>query len=198
MKHRRSIRTFTDEPVSQENIDSLLKAALLAPSSMGPKTRRIIVVRNKETIARLKTYKKHGTTPLGTAPLAIVVIADGQKSDVWVEDASIVSILIQLEAEKLGLGSTWIQLRRREGDSGPSEEAFWQELGIPEHYMASSSVVAIGHKNEQKKPYTDADLDFTKVHYENVLRTLLVKNPCPPSGLLPLPERRGGRCPVGA
>ena len=91
LKHRRSIRTFTDEPVSQENIDSLLKAALLAPSSMGKKPVECIVVRNKETIARLKTYKKHGTTPLGTAPLAIVVIADGQKSDVWVEDASIVS-----------------------------------------------------------------------------------------------------------
>ena len=165
LKHRRSIRTFTDEPVSQENIDSLLKAALLAPSSMGKKPVECIVVRNKETIARLKTYKKHGTTPLGTAPLAIVVIADGQKSDVWVEDDSIVSILIQLEAEKLGLGSTWIQLRRREGDSGPSEEAFRQELGIPEQYGVLS-VVAIGHKNEQKKPYTDADLDFTKVHYE--------------------------------
>ena len=80
LKHRRSIRTFTDEPVSQENIDSLLKAALLAPSSMGKKPVECIVVRNKETIARLKTYKKHGTTPLGTAPLAIVVIADGQKS----------------------------------------------------------------------------------------------------------------------
>ena len=118
LKHRRSIRTFTDEPVSQENIDSLLKAALLAPSSMGKKPVECIVVRNKETIARLKTYKKHGTTPLGTAPLAIVVIADGQKSDVWVEDASIVSILIQLEAEKLGLGSTWIQLRGAKATAG--------------------------------------------------------------------------------
>ncbi len=100
-------------------------------------------------------------------PLAIVVIADGQKSDVWVKTLPSYSrcILIQLEAEKLGLGSTWIQLRRREGDSGPSEEAFRQELGIPEHYGVLS-VIAIGHKNEQKKPYTDADLDFTKVHYE--------------------------------
>lgn len=132
LQHRRSIRTFTDEPVSQENIDSLLKAALLAPSSMGKKPVECIVVRNKETIAASKPTKS--TAPhLSEPPLsAIVVIADGQKSDVWVEDASIVSILIQLEAEKLGLGSTWIQLRRREGDSGPSEEAFRQELGIPE------------------------------------------------------------------
>ena len=124
LKHRRSIRTFTDEPVSQENIDSLLKAALLAPSSMGKKPVECIVVRNKETIARLKTSKKHGTTPLGTAPLAIV--RDRRRPEIrrMGEDASIVSILIQLEAEKLGLGSTWIQLRRREGDSGPSEDGF--------------------------------------------------------------------------
>ena len=58
LKHRRSIRTFTDEPVSQENIDSLLKAALLAPSSMGKKPVECIVVRNKETIARLKNLQK--------------------------------------------------------------------------------------------------------------------------------------------
>ncbi|WP_308774119.1 nitroreductase family protein [uncultured Bilophila sp.] len=165
LKNRRSIRKFTNEPVSQEDIGSLLKAALLAPSSMGKKPVECIVVRDKETIACLKTYKKHGTTPLETAPLALVVIADSQKSDVWVEDASIVSILIQLEAEKLGLGSTWIQLRRREGDGGPSEEAFRKELGIPERYGVLS-VVAIGHKDEHKKPYADADLDFTKVHYE--------------------------------
>ena len=165
LKNRRSIRKFTDEPVSKEAIDSLLRAALLAPSSMGKKPVECIVVQNRETIARLKTYKKHGTTPLETAPLALVVIADSQKSDVWVEDASIVSILIQLEAEKLGLGSTWIQLRKREGDGGPSEEAFRQELGIPERYGVLS-VVAIGHKDEQKKPHGDEDLDFTKVHYE--------------------------------
>lgn len=49
--------------------------------------------------------------------------------------------------------------------AGLPKEAFRQELGIPEQYGVLS-VVAIGHKNEQKKPYTDADLDFTKVHYE--------------------------------
>ena len=179
LKHRRSIRTFTDEPVSQENIDSLLKAALLAPSSMGKKPVECIVVRNKETIARLKTYKKHGTTPLGTAPLAIVVIADGQKSDVWVEDASIVSILIQLEAEKLGLGSTWIQLRRREGDSGPSEEAFRQRRRHRPQERTEETVYRCGSR-------------FHQGPLRNVLRTLLVKNPCPAQRVAPLPERRGG------
>lgn len=63
LKHRRSIRTFTDEPVSQENIDSLLKAALLILRRWA-KPVECIVVRNKETIARLrKTYKaRHHTS----------------------------------------------------------------------------------------------------------------------------------------
>ena len=81
------------------------------------------------------------------------------------EDASIAATLIQLEVVKLGLGSTWIQLRLREGDSGPSGDAFRKELGIPERYGVLN-VVAIGHKAEEKAAYSEADLDFSKVHYE--------------------------------
>ena len=165
LKTRRSIRQFTDEPVSREALDKLLKAALLAPSGMGKKPVECVVVQDRETIARLKTYKKHGTTPLETAPLAIVLLGDKEKSDTWVEDASIAATLIQLEVVKLGLGSTWIQLRLREGDSGSSEDAFRKELGVPARYGVLN-VVAIGHPAEKKAPRSDADLDFSKVHYE--------------------------------
>ena len=90
----------------------------------------------RQTITRLKTYKKHGTTALESAPLAIVVAADAEKSDVWVEDASIAATFLQVEAEALGLGSNWIQLRRRESDAEPSETAFRRELGLPDHYLS--------------------------------------------------------------
>ena len=179
LKHRRSIRTFTDEPVSQENIDSLLKAALLAPSSMGKKPVECIVVRNKETIARLKTYKKHGTTPLGTAPLAIVVIADGQKSDVWVEDASIVSILIQLEAEKLGLGSTWIQLRRREGDAGLPKRLSGRSLASLSTMASSASspsATRTSRRNRIPMRISISPRSTTK-HSENTAREKSVPRP---------------------
>ena len=123
LKNRRSIRKFTYEKVSKEDLEKILKSALLAPSSMGKKPIELIVVEDKDTIAKLETCKKFGTLPLKTAPLAIVVIGDSDLSDVWVEDASIVSTLIQLEAEKLGLGSTWIQMRRRESLEEDSEVA---------------------------------------------------------------------------
>ena len=106
---------FTETPVAPEDIDKLLKAALLAPAGMGKKALEFIVIEEKQTIARLKCLKAYGTVSLTSAPLAIVVIADTRETDTWVEDASIASILIQLEATSLGLGSTWIQLSLREG-----------------------------------------------------------------------------------
>ena len=55
----------------------------------------------------------HGASFLGDAALAIVVTADPLASDVWIEDASIASLMIQLQAEDMGLGSCWIQIRER-------------------------------------------------------------------------------------
>lgn len=165
LKKRRSIRKFTETSVDPEDIGKLLKAALLAPSGMGKKALEFIVIEEKQTITRLKNLKAYGTAPLASAPLAIVVIADTRETDTWVEDASIASILIQLEATSLGLASTWIQLRLREGQAGPCEDAFRNILKIPDHYGVLN-VIALGHGNEEKAPHTDGDMDFTKVHHE--------------------------------
>ncbi|MEW9080450.1 nitroreductase family protein [Terrisporobacter glycolicus] len=165
LKNRRSIRKFTNEKISKEDLNKILKVGLFAPSSMGKNPVEMIVVEDKQTILQLETCKKHGTLPLKTAPLVIAVIADSELSDVWVEDASIVSILIQLEVEKLGLGSTWIQMRKRESLEKDSEEAVREVLNIPEKYGVLS-IVAIGHKDEEKKPYDDSHLNFDKVHFE--------------------------------
>ena len=163
-KNRRSIRKFTNEIISKEDIEKILKAGLLAPSSMNKKPVELIVIDDKETIAKLETCKKYGTLPLKTAPLVIAVIADSELSDVWVEDASISATFIQLEVEKLGFGSTWIQMRKREAEDKDSEVAVRKVLDIPNKYGVLA-LIAIGHKDEEKKPYEDSDIDFGKVHY---------------------------------
>ena len=64
--------------------------------------------------------------------LAIVVMADPLASDVWIEDAAIASIMIQLQAEDLGLGSCWVQVRERFTATGmPSDEFVHGILDIP-------------------------------------------------------------------
>lgn len=163
LKNRRSVRKFKEEKLEKETIRQILKAALLAPSSKNKKPAEFIVVEDKETIQKLKVCKNFGTEGLNTAPCAIAVIADGQKSDVWIEDASAAAILMQVEAESLGVGSVWIQIRNRQSGPESSEEEVRKVLHIPEKYCVLC-VLAMGYKDEDKEPYEEENLDFSKIH----------------------------------
>ena len=163
LKNRRSIRKFKEEKVDKSIIEQLLQSALLAPSSKDKKPVEFIVVEDKETLQRLKECKSKGIVGLETAPCAIVVIADSEVSDIWIEDASIAATLIQLAATNLGLGSVWIQMRNRQSNIKNSEEEVRDVLNIPEKYGVLS-VIAIGYKDEIKEPYDLKSLDLSKIH----------------------------------
>ncbi len=164
MKKRRSIRRFSDAPVTQEQVQSLLRTALLAPTSMDKKPVELIVVRDTQKLAELALCKAHSAAFLATAPVGIVVLADTELSTVWVEDASIAAIALQLQAEHLGLGSTWIQMRLRQNKDGKdSEQAIREVLDIPKKYGVLC-IIALGAKGEEKPAYTDAQADLSKVH----------------------------------
>lgn len=161
---RRSTRKFTDEELSQENVVSLLKAALMSPTSKRTNAWQFIVVDEKETLRTLSECKEHGATFLDNAALAVVVVADPLVSDVWIEDASIASIMIQLQAEDLGLGSCWIQVRERFTASGtPADEYVRDVLDIPLQLQVLS-IIAIGHKAVERKPFNEAHLQWEKIH----------------------------------
>ena len=163
IRSRRSIRKFKAEKVDPQMLRQVLKAGLFYPSSKSRKPVELIVVEDPELLQRLKVCKSTGTIALETAPCAVVVIADTQKSDAWVEDASIVTILMQLEAERLGLGSVWIQIRNRRSLTRNSDADVRAVLNIPDHYGVLN-ILALGHKNEEKRPYDEDSLDFSPVH----------------------------------
>lgn len=164
--NRRSTRLFKDEKLDKELIQKIVKAGLLAPTAKNKKPVEFIVVEDKDTLLKLKDCKAKGGVGLETSPCAIVVISDSDKSDVWIEDASIAATYIQLEAENLGLGSVWIQMRKRFSETGESEDEIRKLLNIPEYYGVIC-VVALGYKNEIRKPYVDSDIDFSKVKFES-------------------------------
>lgn len=96
--------------------------------------------------------------------LAIVVMADPLASDVWIEDAAIASIMIQLQAEDLGLGSCWVQVRERFTATGmPSGEYVHEVLDIPLQLQVVS-IIAVGHKGMERKPFNEEHLQWEKVH----------------------------------
>lgn len=164
LKNRRSIRKYTTEPLSPENVQLLLSAALMSPASKRANEWEFIVVEDKDMLLRLSHCKDLGAKPVASAALAIVVVSDPSKSDAWVENASIASVLIQLQAEDLGLGSCWIQVRNRLTENGQSAEDYVKEsLTIP-YDMQVLSIIAIGHKDEVRKPYDEEKLQWEKVH----------------------------------
>ena len=104
LKVRRSMRKFTDEELTQEEVVALMKAALMSPTSKRTNAWQFIMVDDKELLEKLSHCKAQASQFIADAPLAIVVTADPLASDVWIEDASIASIIIQLQAEDMGLG----------------------------------------------------------------------------------------------
>ena len=138
------MRKFTDQELTQEEVVALLKAALMAPSSKRSTWWQFLVVDDKDMLEKLSHCKEMGAAFLADAAMAVVVMADPLASDVWIEDAAIASIMIQLQAEDLGLGSCWIQVRERFTATGmPSGEYVHTLLDIPLQLQVVSIGVAI-------------------------------------------------------
>lgn len=164
LKNRRSIRKYQDKEVEAEKIDQLIHGALLSPTSKNLHSWEFVVVDDKKTIEELSKSKAIGSAFLKEAPLAFVVLADPKVNDVWIEDTSIASIIIQLTAESLGLGSCWIQIRERKyKDDIPAENYIKDILKIPE-YKKVEAIISIGYPDEEKQAHRIEDLKFEKVY----------------------------------
>ena len=164
IQKRRSIRKYQKRKIEPDKIQTLIEAALRSPSSMGYNPWEFVVVDDPELLDKLSKAKPQGSAFIKHAPLGIVVCADPERSSVWVEDASIACIFIQLTAESLGLGSCWIQIRDRMHDQKTSAEAYIAEvLSIPKK-LKVEAMIAIGYPDEQKAPRPKEDLQYGKVH----------------------------------
>ena len=165
LRSRRSIRKFQNKEVEKEKIDVILKSALLSPSSRSIRPWHFIAITDAELLRQLSQCREPGPQYLASAPLAIVVIADKGSSDVWIEDTSIASIIIQLTVQDLGLGSCWIQVRERfHTEQETAEEYIREVLEIPEQYSVEC-IIAIGYPAEEKKPYEENTLLYQKLHF---------------------------------
>lgn len=164
IKRRRSIRQFTDQLLTPEQVESILKAGLMSPSSKRKNPWEFIVIEDKEILNQLAGCKEHGAEFLKNCVLGIVVLANVMESDVWVEDASIASIYMQLQAEDLGLGSCWCQIRNRvTAEETESNECVRRLLDIP-YQLDVLSIIGFGHKTQERKPFDEEKLQWEKVH----------------------------------
>ncbi len=163
LRNRRSIRKYTGQNVESSKVELLKEAVLRSPSSKNINPWEFVFIDDKEIIGKLKSCKPHGVAPLGTAPLAVVVCADETKNDVWVEDCSIASILLQLTAQSLGLGSCWVQIRERMHSEEISAEKYIQDLlKIPDNFRVLS-IITIGYPERTREGKPFEELQFEKI-----------------------------------
>ena len=164
MRRRRSIRKYTGEAVPEEKLQKVLQAGLLAPTSRGKRPWEFYVVKAKETLEKLSRAKWHGSALIAGCDTAIVVFADSDLSDAWVEDSSIALAYMDLMAASEGLGSCWVQMHMRKDENGrDSEEIVRQIMGVEEPFRIVG-ILALGLPAEEKEPYDLEELKWEKVH----------------------------------
>lgn len=162
LRIRRSVRRYKDKDIEPETIDLLKEAALRSPSSRDIKPWRFFFIEDRDLLERLSRAKEHGSSFLEGARLGVVVCANESESDVWIEDCSIASIILQLAGQSLGLGSCWIQIRNRMYNSSLSSEDYVRNiLGLPKGIKVES-MISFGYPDEEKKPVQKEDLDYDK------------------------------------
>ena len=166
IQSRRSCRNFSTQKVESEKIEELLKAALWSPTSKNNRPWEFVVVEDKKNLEKLSMCKPHGAAFLANAPLAIVVLGDPGNSDVWVEDCSIASILMQMTGESLSLGSTWIQVRRRMFNDDISSGQKVREILDAPSRLEVLGIMAFGYKAKERSPYSEDILLWDRVHHE--------------------------------
>lgn len=144
LRNRRSVREYRDEVIEPDIIDKLKEAVLLSPSSRNLEPWRFLFVTDKNIIQLLSRSKPVGAGFVKEAALAVVVCADQNISDVWIEDCSIASIILQFAGQSVGLGSCWVQIRGREYDSKLSSEEYLRSIfKLPENIRVES-IIAFG------------------------------------------------------
>lgn len=161
---RRSIRTFTEQTISDEQRRQLMTVALMSPTGKNCRAWDFVMVDDTETLKTLSECKEHGAQLIAGAPLAVVVAVDKDASETWVEDASVAATMLMLQAEDMGLGSCWVEVAgRQKADGTEAEDVVRQTLGIPENYGVLA-IVAVGYKAQERNLQNEDKLLWNKVH----------------------------------
>ena len=159
---RRSIRTYTAQPVTVEVIRDLLCAAMAAPSANNQQPWQFIVITDRAVLDDLTTVLPYGQM-LKEAPLAIVVCGDmarEKSKGYWVEDCSAATENILLAAHARGLGAVWIGVYPR----AERVRDLGRKLHTPETIIPFCAI-AIGYPAEHKPP--SKRFDGGRIHYNN-------------------------------
>lgn len=160
LETRRSIRKFKDKQLTDEDLNTILKAGEYAPSGRGLQSAKILVIQDAEIIKRFSQWNKlyfpeelaakmEGADPFFGAPTILLVVADSTVNT-YIEDGSVVLGNILNAAHAVGAGGCWIHRAREEIDS-PQGQELLKLLGLGPEYKGIGHA-AIGYPADDENP----------------------------------------------
>jgi len=164
LRERRTIRKYTDEEISEEQIVALLEAAFYAPSHLNRKPWHFLVIRDKgvqEKLGAILSVRPY----VQEASAVIALLGDPQLSTAWELDLAAASENILVAATAMGLGSAWVG--NPHGAAWDSRAEQIRELfAIPE-YIGILGFVTIGYPAETREPHAKVQSwDVARVHLD--------------------------------
>jgi nitroreductase len=158
---RRSIRKYTKQPIPEEKINELLRAAMSAPSAGNEQPWQFIVIRERQTLDAIPKHHPYSQM-LTAAPMAILICGDKtleRHRDFWIQDCSAATENLLLAAHANGLGAVWLGVYPRDDRIKGIRDL----LRIPEN-IVPFALISIGYPAEQKAPVNRYDV--TRIHWD--------------------------------
>jgi nitroreductase len=158
---RRSVRKYSDKPVSDATVKLLLQAAMAAPTAKNTQSWEFVVIRDKNTLAQIPSFHpfaKH----VPNCQVAILVCGNTKLEATkghWIPDGSNAAMNILLASHSLGLGGVWTTFYPYEDRTAGIRKL----LNLPDHIMPLT-IIPLGYPVE-KRAYQDR-FSPAKVHYE--------------------------------
>lgn len=149
---RRSIRKYTDTPVSDELLYKVIDLSRYAPTARNSQPYYFKIIKDRDTIDKLGAVRERATTPISNAPLAVAVVSDPEISKRHIQDGCIGAYHFLLAAFSFGLGTCWI--------ADMDRDEVKKLIGVPKnHYVVT--VTPLGFPAEYKENAPEKkDMDF--------------------------------------
>ncbi len=147
---RRSCRSYTEETISDELVEQLLKAGMSSPSACNQRPWHFVVVDDRETLNNISDIQAYSPM-LRQAPMAIVICSDGgdpaMSAPYWPQDCAASTQNILLAARAVGLGAVWLGIYPDETRAAGLRKL----LTMPETFTPFC-VISLGHPAKAPRP----------------------------------------------
>jgi nitroreductase len=154
---RRAVRKYKINSVKKEDIIEIIKAAQFAPNAKGKRSWEFLVIQDK----KLKEKIYNVLTPqdfIKEVPIIIVPVVNKEITIAPIQDLSVATENMLLQATNLGLASVWKNIMPERQDE------IKKILGIPDNYMVIN-MIPVGYADEEVDPHSEKDFEENKIHW---------------------------------